>query len=363
MIPIFSFFKIIPVFYRDLIGHSKLKIMGIDRIYLRIKRKRDVDPLDNILVHAKSAKLDLNKNDIACTMQNLSTSDAAYKKFVLQIVLYTNLANIRFVFHRIDTMEGVVGSDSNLAKKRARTYKRKRADGEVISNKSLKRVNDHVEFVDVAAKGSTSAHNNIVMNGRALVPNRVLTPMERGLDEAIWNAFVKNDFSKVFSKQSGSRDINFQRPVDGLTVLMCAAKHNRADIMDQLLRFDVQFGLQNTSGQSASDIAEQEGNSEIRDALYHCEMLERNKDFVFDVYAIHNASTLQASTSGKSIDDESATLAAPVFQVPEKVQQWLHQADLLKEEEIHVQDASDDIHDNVSDNGRYDIVYSSNQIE
>ena len=192
------------------------------------------------------------------------------------------------------------------------------------------------------AATTTAVQNTVItVNGARLKPVRVLNPSERELDETIWLAVRQNDFSAFFRIFQNPRPeiranpARFQRPVDGVTILMAAAVHNRADVIEALLRPEAADVLQEDwCGATAAAVAKRHGHTSIEAALRACEDAEREKEFVYDVYCVDVAASKTSDAmamqdgDGHTADDAAAVAAAntaPVVSVTPAVHKWLSQ--------------------------------------
>jgi ankyrin repeat protein len=102
-----------------------------------------------------------------------------------------------------------------------------------------------------------------------LFPRRIFKPAERSMDEAIWGAFQKNNFSAVFQALSMGADVNFQRSKSDLTTaLMAAAYHGQARIAATLIRSDALVRIKNSHGTTAVDIAIERGHEDLARFLH-----------------------------------------------------------------------------------------------
>lgn len=202
---------------------------------------------------------------------------------------------------------------------------------------------------DAGITGDTSGSTaSITMNGARLRPTRVLNPSERELDEAIWYAFRENDFSRffrIFHSQTSESKLNpaaFQRPADGATILMAAALHGRADVIEVVLRSSSASALQQDwEGATAATFAARSGFKNVEAALVACEAAEREKDFVYDVYCVDvSASKEHASSTagGSKADGVTGEESTPVVAVSAAVQRWLSQDANWKGEDEHVEE-------------------------
>lgn len=92
-------------------------------------------------------------------------------------------------------------------------------------------------------------------------PGRILNPFQRQLDEAIWRAFATADLAPVFDALRGGADVNYQRMHSDLTTaLMAAAFHGDARAVVALLRQGALARIADISGRSASRIASERGH-------------------------------------------------------------------------------------------------------
>jgi hypothetical protein len=191
----------------------------------------------------------------------------------------------------------------------------------------------------------TTTNNNSTSRMGTNTSTRVLNPSERELDEAIWRAFRENDFSfffRIFSSIDTSNSMlkipaaQFQRVVDGSTILMAAAAHNRADVIEMLLRKNAANVLQKDwQGQTASCFARLAGHKNIEKALLACEEVEKEKDYVYDVYCIdihasrqqhHQQEQQEQQGQGQGqgqLQQEQLFIRPPIVSVSSAVQRWL----------------------------------------
>lgn len=177
--------------------------------------------------------------------------------------------------------------------------------------------------------------DGVTMNGARLRPTRVLNPSERELDESIWYAFRENDFSRFFkifnslTPESKLNPVVFQRPADGSTVLMAAAMHGRADVIEVVLRSSAASALQHDwEGATAASFAARSGFKNVEAALLACEEAEREKDYVYDVYCVDVSASKEHDSSAATNDvgdQDNATANAPIVAVSAAVQRWLSQ--------------------------------------
>lgn len=63
----------------------------------------------------------------------------------------------------------------------------------------------------------------------------ILSPAERIMDKAIYDAFNSNQYDDIFRAVSMGIDINFQRPLaDGVTAFMAACAAGNMEMMERL---------------------------------------------------------------------------------------------------------------------------------
>lgn len=212
------------------------------------------------------------------------------------------------------------------------------------------RVAKDTAAVGTDAKTTAPSTPAVTVNGARLRPTRVLNPGERELDEAIWTAFQRNDFSRFFAIMNSQRPeirakpAMFQRPADGGSALMAAALHGRADVIEVLLRHSpASVLLQDWEGALASTFARRGGHESVEKALLACEEAENDKEFVYDVYCVDvsqdgtNASSRAASASTPTTDavmTDDQTAQAPIVTVSSAVQQWLSQDASAQQDDV-----------------------------
>ncbi|EQC40524.1 hypothetical protein SDRG_02414 [Saprolegnia diclina VS20] len=337
------------------------------RVLLRIKRKRTDDPVERLVVHSHHQVL-LKKSKLEDALESLSLKpDPAAaatpepETAPVSVILFT----------RIDTMAST--TDDKMRQRLAKTMQKHHLDRskktaatttlESRSNLAQQRKDKRLErvakgrglnLVDVALPTTTSpattttASAPLAVNGaelKAKALKRVMNPMERQIDEAIWTAFKRNDFSAFFrlQQQSATKTIDpllFQRPADGGSLLMAAAMHNRTDVIEALLAIHSKHvGLCDYNGKTAASFAEDHGHVAAATALRACEAVEDDKQYVYDVYSIDVSATKQLPTRAPSELEN-----VPVVEVSTSVEKWLMyeaQGDMdSAERELHF-DASD----------------------
>ena len=188
-------------------------------------------------------------------------------------------------------------------------------------------------------------------------------PYERELDEAIWAAFRSNDFASFFQiyhaqrSDLGASPSAFQRPVDGTTVLMAAALHGRSDVIEVLLRSDSTCVLQEDwTGATAAVFAKRGGHRNVETALLACENVEREKDYVYDVYCVDTFASREhsiasgAATTSENGFEKASVHGVPIVSVSSEVQQWLME-DVPSDEVVEEYMLESDIDSNEEDDG------------
>lgn len=208
----------------------------------------------------------------------------------------------------------------------------------------------------------------VTVNGARLRPTRVLNPAERELDEAIWAAFQRNDFSRFFSILNSQRPeirtspAMFQRPADGGSVLMAAGLHGRADVIEALLRHSpASVLLRDWEDNTASAFARRGGHSSVEKALLACEEAENDKDFVYDVYCVdvsHGGANPSSGISAAATGSDASMIdsSAPVVTVSSAVQQWLSQDAHAPTDEVEEYMLESD-HGSHDGSDEYDHIY------
>ncbi|KDO30269.1 hypothetical protein SPRG_22151 [Saprolegnia parasitica CBS 223.65] len=309
------------------------------RVLLRIKRKRTDDPVERLVVHSHHQVL-LKKSKLEDALESLSlkpdpsatTTTTEPETAPVSVILFT----------RIDTMAST--TDDKMRQRLAKTMQKHHLDRskkttattlESRSNLAQQRKDKRLErvakgrglnLVDVAlpttTTKTTSASTPLAVNGaelKAKALKRVMNPLERQVDEAIWTAFKRNDFN-------------------GGSILMAAAMHNRTDVIEALLVIHSKHvALQDYNGKTAADFAEDHGHAAAATALRACEAVEDDKQYVYDVYSIDLSATKQLSAPAELEN-------VPVVEVSTSVEKWLMyeaQGDMdSAERELHF-DASD----------------------
>ncbi|ETW04543.1 hypothetical protein, variant [Aphanomyces invadans] len=308
-------------------------------VVLRIKRKRNDEPIEQLAVHGQQ---DLQKKiRLEDALNSLSLAQGGDK--TSSTTTDTSPGTSIFVFSRIDTVSSA-SNDKQLQRrleksiqryhsemlKRDRVLKTKVNSKDVHQaqrqQKRIQRIYQGrgLNVVDVDVPRNEDNCDLLVNNTamRTKSANRVLNPMERNIDEAIWIAFQRNDFSVFFQvKHQISNAYEFQRPADGGTILMAAAMHNRVDVIELLLAHSsASILLRDGHGKTAADIASDQGHAMAAAALRACESVEAEKDYVYDVYSIDITATQDITPSNSKKD-------LPVVSVSSSVERWLaHEA-------------------------------------
>ncbi|OQS02717.1 hypothetical protein THRCLA_04940 [Thraustotheca clavata] len=330
--------------------------MSEQRVLLRIKRKRTDDPVEKLMVqshlqvHFKKSKLEdaigslSIKTDATSTeAKNASASDSKDSNDTK-----AEKPISMFLFSRIDTVsntndyiirqrleKSTQKHHQNRVKKSTTPIKTRSTIDKQRKDKRSKRVakGRGLNLVDVALPTSSSSSKTLTIqvNGeelRAKALKRVMNPMERQIDEAIWTAFQKNDFSIFFRvlqqpQSNGLNSLLFQRPADGGSILMAAAMHNRIDVIECLLAMDSKMViLRDYNSKSAANIAADQGHQAAASALRACEVVEDDKEYVYDVYSIDIAGTKQLPANTESSPTPSLE-NIPVVEVNTSVEKWL----------------------------------------
>nr|CCA14691.1 angioassociated migratory cell protein putative [Albugo laibachii Nc14] len=338
-------------------------------VFFRIKRKRNETPHEQLLVRpdARAKKLHTELNDtkaLTKAFQRISTAENCFLFKRMETVenhamaswskgtddskwikkLKNKANNVRKqqrdlhreVFKKEDSHFEVNAVQNRFRDTQSRAKRDRQAEVEKfrvisanIQQQDTITVSGKVCLVDFMVTNddceSTEA-SDITMNGQKLGAIRVLNPMQREVDEAIWKAFQQNDFSAFFqilhcekAEQSMPKVLNFARPLDGSTVLMAAAFHGRVDVIESLLQVTgIKVLLRDLEGSAASDFAARNKHLSVQEALIACETTEREKAFVYDLYCVESVPT--TSTTESLANDG---LDIPVVHVNETVQQWL----------------------------------------
>jgi hypothetical protein len=146
-------------------------------------------------------------------------------------------------------------------------------------------------------------------------PTYLFKPLERELDEAIFEAFQAGSVERALGVVARGADVNFQRKnADDTTVLMAAAYVGDVRAVARLLRAGANPCLVDRNGATASTLARERGHSA-------CEILlsqaasdvagpgpdDSQADYVFDVYALE--------VGGRPPAEAEAEAGGPVVQV------------------------------------------------
>ncbi|RHZ40983.1 hypothetical protein DYB31_013252 [Aphanomyces astaci] len=331
-------------------------------VLLRIKRKRNDEPVEQLAVHGQH---DVQKK---MRLEDALSSLSIAREGDTSTTATTTTSTSIFVFSRIDTVSST-SNDKQLHRRLGKSVQRYHTEvlkrHQVLTTSKVTTKEQHqahrqqkrriyqgrgLNVVDVDFPRIDTC-DEIVVNDlplQARATKRVLNPMERNIDEAIWIAFQRNDFSVFFQvRHQIPRALEFQRPADGGTILMAAAMHNRVDVIEQLLALNSSCVLlRDWHGKTAADIATDQGHSAAAVALRACEAVETDKDYVYDVYSIDLGATQNSTTSQTNVDLPVVT-----------VEKWLaHEAfgDLDGED----RDLVYDVDSNGSDNEVLEFVVS-----
>ncbi|ETV73380.1 hypothetical protein, variant [Aphanomyces astaci] len=325
-------------------------------VLLRIKRKRNDEPVEQLAVHGQH---DVQKK---MRLEDALSSLSIAREGDTSTTATTTTSTSIFVFSRIDTVSST-SNDKQLHRRLGKSVQRYHTEvlkrHQVLTTSKVTTKEQHqahrqqkrasriyqgrgLNVVDVDFPRIDTC-DEIVVNDlplQARATKRVLNPMERNIDEAIWIAFQRNDFSVFFQvRHQIPRALEFQRPADGGTILMAAAMHNRVDVIEQLLALNSScVVLRDWHGKTAADIATDQGHSAAAVALRACEAVETDKDYVYDVYSIDLGATQSSTTSQINVN-------LPVVTVSSSVEKWLaHEAfgDLDGEDRDLVYDVDSD---------------------
>ncbi|RHX98954.1 hypothetical protein DYB28_005101 [Aphanomyces astaci] len=226
-------------------------------VLLRIKRKRNDEPVEQLAVHGQH---DVQKK---MRLEDALSSLSIAREGDTSTTATTTTSTSIFVFSRIDTVSST-SNDKQLHRRLGKSVQRYHTEvlkrHQVLTTSKVTTKEQHqahrqqkrriyqgrgLNVVDVDFPRIDTC-DEIVVNDlplQARATKRVLNPMERNIDEAIWIAFQRNDFSVFFQvRHQIPRALEFQRPADGGTILMAAAMHNRVDVIEQLLALNSAFG-------------------------------------------------------------------------------------------------------------------------
>jgi hypothetical protein len=234
-------------------------------ILLRVKRRRTDDPVEQLIVQSRQNHVKKSKIEDALGKLSVSASTTDDEAIMMGNELHAPHSQ-SFFFTRIDTV-AFTKDEIQLKKRLVRTVKRHheeqhqqiytRARSLQQHNISLQRKAKRLACIEQSRKGLNlidisipievaSVHDDIAsslhVNGvvlQAKAAKRVLNPVERQIDHAIWAAFQSNDFSAFFKIQQAP--IAFQRQADGGSILMAAAMHNRTDVIESLLSLEAVY--------------------------------------------------------------------------------------------------------------------------
>lgn len=119
--------------------------------------------------------------------------------------------------------------------------------------------------------GGASSSGHRPATGSMTVEERTRQVLGSAMDQAVYNAFKKEDFHAAFSLIQNGTDINFQRvESDNSTVLMAAAHHGRDDAVSKLLRLGANPCVADKDGNLPWVFAERRGHKELTERLKKC---------------------------------------------------------------------------------------------
>lgn len=308
------------------------------QVYMRVKRKRDDSALESILVETNNNIRPSKRRGEGGAISDMKSMTAQMEQMqtVGQAIL----------FQRVNTMDYTTPHEQMASVCEATTFKqpsastqapsttlppRLQAIGQITgslnmstnsgeNNHSKNAISKRYCFVDLE---STSIQRPVKKSSPMInSKKRILNPKERLCDEGIWHAYQKNDFSLAFAHLDTST-LNFQRPSDGLSLLMVAAHHGRYDVLHQLeaLKTTV-YELFNARGDTASDMARYAGHLAMASLLREREENDTDDEYVYDVYCTDGAV-------------QPVREDLPTASVSSEVEEWLTHGDLLQSEMEH----------------------------
>jgi hypothetical protein len=116
---------------------------------------------------------------------------------------------------------------------------------------------------------------------------RVLTPVEREMDEAVWTAFMHRDLSRGLALVTRGEDANYQRVLaDGTSLLMAAAALGADAAVAELLRAGARVAASDVHGATAVAHAERGGHYRLAARLAVVLDEELAAECVYDVYVV-----------------------------------------------------------------------------
>ncbi|CAK4082274.1 unnamed protein product [Aphanomyces euteiches] len=297
-----------------------------EKVLLRIKRKRTDEPVEHLAVQSqlilpKKVKLEDALNALSLAKDNRDAKNDQSSTAETSVFVFTRIDTVSSTTdekkvhrrleksiqrHHNDLHKNTRRNERTTREQQDQQRKQKRSD-RVLQSRGL-------NLVDVTLQGSSTLQvtvDDVIVKRK----NRVLNPMERSIDEAVWIAFQRNDFSHFFRvKNEIASPVEFQRPADGGTILMAAAMNNRVDVIEKLFALKPESVLlRDWNGKTAADIATSQGHVAAATALRACEAMEMDKDYVYDVYSIDMTAT----------NDRATVENVPVVAVSTSVERWL----------------------------------------
>ena len=121
----------------------------------------------------------------------------------------------------------------------------------------------------LGARDAASVQERVTfLPARAPVLNRVMTPLERAMDEAIWRGFRSADLRGIAPALAMGASINYQRAASDLTTpLMAAAFCGDSTVVGSLVRRGALVRVTDSSGRTAVSYAASAGHVSLADLL------------------------------------------------------------------------------------------------
>jgi hypothetical protein len=209
-------------------------------------------------------------------------------------------------------------------------------DGRKILLEGIRLVRRRIQLYNPSI---VSSRCNLVPQYR-VSPGRILNPIEKQLDHAVWQSFSSNDFNDMFRLLQTYHDIsfvNYQRLQSDLTTpLMAATYHGHVKMVFALLKKGALVRIPNAFGQTAIDIAKERGFDHIasflRDVLQDEEdelalyfgsssrsKIEEHDDNAYDLYALEDE-----RTSDQPVTTESKEKLSPTYQLADGMYDEFH---------------------------------------